>query len=73
VGLSGSPDSIAQSLLGWVLGCLVVYAALFGAGSYLYGYTTQGIVWTAVFVVCGAGLIRLIARLWRDDQSASLG
>jgi Na+/proline symporter len=73
VGLSGSPDSIAQSLLGWVLGCLVIYAALFGAGSYLYGYTTQGIVWTIVFVVCGAGLIRLIARLWRDDQSASLG
>jgi Na+/proline symporter len=73
VGLSGSPDSIAQSLLGWVLGCLVIYAALFGAGSYLYGYTTQGIVWTIVFVVCGAGLIRLIVRLWRDDQSASLG
>jgi Na+/proline symporter len=73
VGLSGSPDSIAQSLLGWVLGCLVIYAALFGAGSYLYGYTTQGIVWTIVFVVCGAGLIRLIARLWRDDQSASSG
>ena len=30
-GVGPSPDSIAQSLLGWVLGCLVVYAALFGS------------------------------------------
>ena len=62
-----SPDSIAQSLLGWVLGCLVIYAALFGAGSYLYGRTTLGIVWTAIFVVAGAGLIRLIRALWRES------
>jgi Na+/proline symporter len=67
-GVPPSPDSIAQSLLGWVLGCLVVYAALFGAGSYLYGRTTQGVVWTVVFVIAGVGLIRVMAGLWRDDQ-----
>jgi Na+/proline symporter len=67
-GVPPSPDSIAQSLLGWVLGCLVVYAALFGAGSYLYGRTTQGVVWTVVFVIAGGGLIRVMAGLWRDDQ-----
>jgi Na+/proline symporter len=67
-GVPASPDSIAQSLLGWVLGCLVIYAALFGTGSYLYGRTTLGVVWTVIFVVCGAGLIRLIRSLWREKE-----
>jgi Na+/proline symporter len=67
-GVPSSPDSIAQSLLGWVLGCLVVYAALFGAGSYLYGRTTQGVVWTVVFVIACVGLIRLMAGLWREQE-----
>jgi len=66
-GVPPSPDSIAQSLLGWVLGCLVVYAALFGAGSYLYGRTAQGVVWTLVFVVACVGLIRLLAGIWREQ------
>jgi hypothetical protein len=69
-GVGPSPDSIAQSLLGWVLGCLVVYAALFGSGSYLYGRTAQGVAWTVVFVVTCAGLIRLMTRLWREQESA---
>jgi Na+/proline symporter len=67
-GVGPSPDSIAQSLLGWVLGCLVVYAALFGSGSYLYGRTAQGIAWTVVFVIAAAGLIRLMSRLWREQE-----
>ncbi len=67
-GVSSSPDSIAQSLLGWALGCLVVYAALFGSGSYLYGRTAQGVAWTVVFVVSGTGLIRLVPALWRDQE-----
>jgi Na+/proline symporter len=72
-GVSSSPDSIAQSLLGWALGCLVVYAALFGSGSYLYGRTAQGVAWTVVFIVSGTGLIRLIPALWRTERGSSLG
>ena len=67
-GVGPSPDSIAQSLLGWVLGCLVVYAALFGSGSFLYGRTGQGIAWTVVFAVACAGLIRLMLGLWREQE-----
>ena len=68
-GVPPSPDSIAQSLLGWVLGCLVVYAALFGSGSYLYGRTAQGVAWTLVFVISSLGLIRLMSGLWREQES----
>ncbi|HWP71069.1 MAG TPA: sodium:solute symporter family protein [Gemmatimonadaceae bacterium] len=68
-GLSPSPDSITQSLLGWVLGCLFVYAALFGAGSYIYGRTGQALMWTVVFVVSAAGLWRLLPRLWGTSRT----
>src|SRR5690606_18715678 len=58
-GLPPSPDSLANSLLGWVLGCLLVYSALFGTGSFLYGRTAQGLVWLVAFVVSLLGLVRL--------------
>ena len=64
-----SPDSVPQMLLGWVLGCLFVYSALFGAGSYLYGRTPQALVWTGAFVVSGAGLLRVVPRMWRGDRA----
>ena len=54
-----------MQLLGWVLGCTFVYATLFGAGSALYGHTAQAIVWGFVWIVSGAGLLSVLARLWR--------
>ena len=63
-GLGPSPDSLADSLLGWVLGCAFIYAALFGSGSLLYGRLPQGLVWIAVFVISGWGLVRLLPRIW---------
>ena len=64
-GVGPSPDSFAHALLGWVLGCLFVYAALFGAGSFLYGNTQQGAVWSVVFVASSIGLVRLLPQIWR--------
>jgi len=69
-GVGPSPDSLPQNLLGWMLGCLVVYSALFGTGSFLYGKTGLGIAWLAVFVATGAGLAYLVPRLWRDPAAA---
>jgi solute:Na+ symporter, SSS family len=69
-GGGGSPDSMPQSLLGWVLGCCFVYAALFGAGSFIYGKTAQGLVWAALFTLSGIGLLRLMPRLWGDRHPA---
>jgi hypothetical protein len=68
-GVGPSPDSLTQSLLGWVLGCFMVYAALFGAGSFLYGRQAQGIIWTVVFAISAAGLITVIRAVWRAEPS----
>jgi Na+/proline symporter len=58
-------DSLAEAGLGWVLGCLLVYSALFGVGSALFGRWPQAMMWGAAGLVSVAGLARLLPRLWR--------
>jgi len=67
--LPASTDSLPMAMLGWILGCAFVYAALFGAGSFLYGNTAQGMVWLGVFVVSTAGLARILPKIWRSAES----
>ncbi len=63
-GAGQSPDSLPQCLLGWALGCAFVYAALFGAGSLLYGHLPQALLWGGILAGSGWGLLRLLPRLW---------
>ncbi|HEV2063717.1 MAG TPA: sodium:solute symporter family protein [Thermoanaerobaculia bacterium] len=69
-GVPSSPDSLPQNMLGWMLGCLFVYAGLFGTGSFLYGKTSLGLVWLALFLGSGASLAYLVPRLWSRDKAA---
>jgi Na+/proline symporter len=69
-GLPASPDSLPQMLLGWVLGCLFVYSALFGGGSLVYGKTGPALLWATMFLVSGFGLLRLLPRLWAGSGEA---
>ena len=69
-GITSSPDSIPQAMLGWVCGIFFVYAALFGVGAFLMGNTTLGATWGAVFVVSGAGVLKVLQGFW---QSAKAG
>ncbi len=62
-GVTASPDSLAQALLGWVLGCTVVYSALFGAGAFIYGNSLQGTLCLVLFTVSGAALAVLMRRI----------
>ena len=69
-GVGPSPDSLPQALLGWVCGCSVVYAALFGVGSLLYGHLPQSAAALVVFVVSGYGTWRVLAGFWANGQGA---
>jgi Na+/proline symporter len=71
-GLGPSPDSLSQAMLGWVLGVLFVYAALFGTGSILYGKWPQASLWIVVFLISGIWLARLLPRLWAVTTDDSL-
>ena len=66
-GVGASPDSLTQALLGWVLGCLFVYAALFGTGSFIYGNTSIALFWLVTFVVSGV----VVGRVLRGQVSES--
>lgn len=68
-GVSSSPDSLPQALLGWVLGCMLVYAGLFGAGSVIYGRTRSAIACGVVFAGSGAALTWLLSRMWSAGRS----
>ena len=69
-GVGPSPDSLAQSLLGWVLGCVFVYSALFGTGSFLYGFTAQATFWGVAFVLSGIGLFAILRGFSSRDAGA---
>jgi hypothetical protein len=59
-----SHDNIPLAIIGWVLGCTVIWSALFALGNFLYqrwGYAT-GL--TIVFAISGTGLLMVIHKLW---------
>lgn len=65
-GVGPSPDSFSHALLGWILSCALVYSALFGVGSYLYGRTTAAGVFGVVGAISAAGLARLLPSMFRN-------
>ena len=58
-----SSDNISASLMAWGLGCLSVYSALFGTGMFLYGRTTEGIVFMIISISAGAILFRTLSKI----------
>jgi len=68
-GITSSPDSIPQAMLGWVCGVLFVYAALFGVGAFLIGNTTLAATWALIFVVSGAGVLKVLQGFWQPART----
>jgi len=71
--LPPSPDSFASAILGWTSGVTFVYAGLFGTGSLIYGRIAAAVIWGAIFVVSGGGLIAVLLRLRIDDVDSGSG
>jgi len=63
-GLGPSPDSMPLALAGWVFGLASVYGALFAAGAFVYGRTSQGVLWSVVAAAAIVGLLAAGRRLW---------
>jgi SSS family solute:Na+ symporter len=65
-GLTASPDSIPQAMLGWVFGVFFVYASLFGVGAFLAGNRSLALIWAVIFVVSGAGVLKVLQGFWQS-------
>jgi solute:Na+ symporter, SSS family len=66
VDTSGGRDlggSIAAGFLAWFLGCVAVYAALFGTGYLLYGRMALGLACVAIAIVSAYILSRVIPKV----------
>ena len=70
-GLPPSTDSFTHAILGWFLAVVFVYAALFGAGNFLYGRIMPGMISLGLFLVSGIGLLRLVPKILRACDTCS--
>ncbi len=59
----GTNGEFAAGLLSWFLGCVMVYAALFGTGYLLYGNVALGLIVLIVAAVAGWGVLKLLPRV----------
>ena len=60
----GTRENIPLALLGWVAGCVMIWSGLFTVGNVLYGRIGYALVLSAIFIVSGLAVIRIIATLW---------
>ena len=61
-GENGSGE-FAAGLLSWFLGCVMVYAALFGTGFLLYGNVAWGVIGLILAVLAGRGVLKLLPKV----------
>ena len=60
---TGPGGELTAGLLSWFLGCVMVYAALFGTGFLLYGNVAGGLIGVVVAAVAGWGVLKLLPRV----------
>jgi len=60
---SGLGGEFAAGLLSWFLGCVMVYAALFGTGFLLYGNVAGGIIGLIVAAGAGWAVLKLLPKV----------
>ncbi len=61
---------LGSNLLSWVLGCLMVYLALFGLGHVLIGPFWEGAGLLALSAMCAGALYSNISRSWGAEASS---
>jgi len=61
-GVEEVTQDLAKNLLSWIIGCVFVYAALFGIGQLCFGRYTSGLVLGLVSLTCGVALYRLMPK-----------
>jgi Na+/proline symporter len=56
-------ENVTAAFLCWFLGCVVVYGALFGTGTLLYGRTGVGLLYSGIALGAGAWLLKLLPQV----------
>jgi SSS family solute:Na+ symporter len=72
LNLEPSPDSLPHCLLGWILGCMLVYSTLFGVGNLLYGKFWSALISAIPFLLSLFGLSWLMKKMWQANTANNL-
>ncbi|MCH8256173.1 MAG: hypothetical protein IID06_12555, partial [Gemmatimonadetes bacterium] len=56
-------ESLPAAFLCWFLGCVVVYAALFGTGFFVYGQVLGGVLCLVLVAASAIGLFKAVPRV----------
>jgi len=62
---------LGQNLFSWILGCVMVYAALFATGEICFGRIGEGAGLFVLAIVCAGLLYRRIARMTSGAEVAA--
>jgi Na+/proline symporter len=62
--VESSPDSLPNCLFGWVLGCVLVYSALFGVGNIIYNRWILATICGILFIGSGLGLLKMVPKMF---------
>jgi len=65
----GTHENIPLALVGWASGVAMIWSALFTVGNVLYGRWNYAGVLFGVFLVSGLVLLRVVKRLWSNNQA----
>jgi Na+/proline symporter len=67
--LAATGDNIPMALVGWVVGCVSIWSALFTVGNLLYGRYSTALVLLVVFAISSVILIRIVQTLWMESAA----
>jgi len=64
---------LGRNLASWILGCAMVYLALFGLGHVLLGPMWEGLILLLISAICAGILYSNISRCgWKEESAASI-
>lgn len=68
-GATEAGDNVPLALLGWALGCMTIWSALFTVGNFLYGRYAVAFALLAVFLAAGLSVAKIVATLWPETPA----
>jgi SSS family solute:Na+ symporter len=61
------PGALTVHLLGWALGCVLIYGVLFGIGAVIFGRWRPALLSLGIGLLAGGGILKLLTQGWGSE------
>jgi SSS family solute:Na+ symporter len=62
-----TPGALTVHLLGWALGCVLIYSVLFGIGAVIFGRWRPALLSLGIGLLAGGGILKLLTQGWGSE------